>query len=494
MTDPIELYCHPDYLRQERRLTMYFDLYQGDHDVLTRGDTYIPFHEYERNKKNGAAFRKARMARTRVLNLVEPVVSVWTSVIFGEEPVMDQETLDLYGDAIKNVDGRGSSLLTFLRDELAVCRFRDGRVAVLTDAYPFAGQTLADQVDLRAFHQILPALAVKDWQLSDTGSYRMVRWEYQAVEPRESLTQEPAENTYSRVLALTASGVESRRFKLAQGGRWEEAGPAAVIKNFTELPVAAVPFGESWVKDVCEQQIEVLNHTSNLNNQLHAQGYDRTVFIGDVGQETERAWHEFSGVVVPPGTQVQNLPAADVSNLRQRLLDCKGDLFKVAFNRIAGLAEDSKVGQAVETLREQKDEMIRLVVSQVEEFENVANKMARDWAVYVGNTAFNGRVTFNRDISTEDIEKVIDLYAVFKQDIDKNLPAKKGLMKKVIARFDLPEELEEEALAEVDKMELPKPVDPTLGLKAAAAAFGAQKQSQQQVVNGDGAGAGDPPK
>lgn len=373
-TKGIEFSEHPEYDANKADWQKWKDLYEGRHAVLTQ-DRYLWRHMLEYHPTEGAKLRQLREQRSRYLNLLEPVLSVWASLFFKEDPQFDDSVRELFGEAFEDVDGRGNSFAAFLKGPVLTSYLRDGKAIVYTDA-PVIDKpvvTKADEARHRAFFELLPALAVKDWQESPDAACRfeLLRYEYTAVKPRQDLTEKPAEQLYTKVLKLQpgeAGGFTIRVFALekSQGGKdaWSRVGDERVVPVWGELPVAAV-FGESWVKDVAEQQLSVFNYMSCHANQLVNQGFQRVVFAGNLDTETKRAWSEFAALVVPENTQVITIGAADTGPMERAVEKAIEHLFKVAFNRTQSLASSSNEAPGADTLREMKDDLVALIKSSI---------------------------------------------------------------------------------------------------------------------------------
>lgn len=489
MAASIKLFEHPDYKRNASDWQTYFDLYEGRHEVVT-SDRYLVRHLLELHPNEGADLRRMRVQRTRYLNMLEMVVSVWTGLFFKEDPVADKKVESLFGDHLKNVDGLGNSLAAFLKGPVMLNYLLTGRVAVLTDAPEFFGVTKADQQRHRAFFQVLPALSLKDWQFRRDVpmEYERLRYEYSEVADRTSLVDvAPEEVLHSRVFSLEPNGYSVRTFrrpKDSDSTGWEEKGQEQLVAGFPELPVA-VCLGDTWVRGVSEMQLQLLNYMSAYSNQLNHTAFERHVFAGPMSTETQKAWSEYAALVVPQGTTVSTIPPADMSG-HERAIDLTQQwLMKVAFNRVQSLAANTKAVAGADTLRELKDELLSLIVGEIESIENAANRMVRHYAMFVlgpeEGATFDGRVTLSREVSVEDVKQFLELVAAFRRDIDRIPSWRRATLKRAAVKFDLSEDEERQILEDIEKEpdELPQAFDPLRAL----APF-TQQQPQEDADDG----------
>ena len=81
MTTGVQLYTHPEYKRAVNDYVLWRDLYEGDHATLVK--KYLWYHGLEKKADDTASeLRRAREERTRYLNFIEIMVSLWISIFF----------------------------------------------------------------------------------------------------------------------------------------------------------------------------------------------------------------------------------------------------------------------------------------------------------------------------------------------------------------------------------------------------------------------------
>jgi len=442
----VELFEHPLYPGLAKKWQVYRDLYEGNHDVL-RGMAYLWPHELETGLTEDARrIRKIREDRSQYFNLIEPVVSRFTSLFFRDEPTYDQSVIDLFGDAFNDVDGEGQSLTTFMKEEVMAALLLYGRPIILTDSLGYQLQNLAEQRQKKArpYWEMLDPLCVKDWQRKESGGYDFVRYEYDLVAPRESALKKPEMGRYSKIYQLQDSAVEVLTFKQDRGdqnqskqGSWVQSS-AKPLSGWDELPIVGIE-EESWIKDVAPLALKVFNLDSVLDNIHLFQAHQRVFLIGNLSDEQKRAVAEFTVGFLPEGSVVHTIEPAVTTSLEARRERAVMDLFKVAFDQSRSVAADSAQVESADTQREGKEQILALVKAQTESIENLMNGAIRHWAKFEGRADFDGKVHLNAVDTIEDLNQQISLANAFRDDIANYPTWKKAVLKKFATEQNLPE-------------------------------------------------------
>lgn len=468
MTD-VEFHEHPEYTARQWDWRKYQDLYEGDHATIVGNEAYFWYHPIEYHPEQGKLVRSIRAQLSRYLNLIEPAVSVWSGIFFKEDPKID-EVKDLFADAINDVDGDGTDLISFIKNEIFVPFVRDGRPIVLTDAFSFTGTTKADEraSGHRAFFEVLNVLSVKDWELETKdparkGKLNFLRYEYDVIESRTDPTQKPAISTYSKVLLRAPNGVctattyKAQRANGAQSTIWTQVGEPATFAGFDELPIQALMKGRSWIKDACEQQLALFNHMSGYSNQLLNQAYQRVVIFTDDRENAGIALSMFTAALLPQGGSVHTIEPSNTQPFEHAIDRTIDSFFKVVFNQTKSLSAASKEAPGAETLKEMKEDLVSLVKSSITELENLVNKAVQDYARFVGKKDFTGKVTFSKDITTEDVTKMIEIYLAHQDDIKQILPWHQAYLRKVVDLQNFTPDEVEAIKKEIDAMKQEAP-------------------------------------
>lgn len=478
MTAKIEFFNHPEYDARREELQTAVDLYDGDHRIVSRPQ-YLWMHELEYStavatatETVGQRLRRIRTERSRYFNLMEPIVGNWTSFAFGNAAQLDAETEDLLGDEREDVDGYGTSLDDFIKDDIGVAYFRDGTAILAADAPATLGNSRAEQRDIgfRPYLEVLPALSVKDWQLADQrgrGRYTLLRQEYDLIAPREDLTSEPKKLTYCKRYRLT-DGVCLVAIYLLDDGQWKPEGEVP-LSDFTEIPISATFRNPSWVKEIAQQQLVLHNELSCYFNLLNSQCFQRTYVSGQMGERHQIAVSEYSVVVLPENTTVQTVEPADTTAHKDAVLGAIDRMYRIAFNRTRGLASDSKEAPSENTLREMNVELIKLLQQAVGNVESLLNQGLRHYALFkLGaekGAKFTGKATLSRDIVAEDVEKQAQLFLTYRDEMRKILSWRKAHLKKVVHDMKYSTEETEEILSDIDKLKDEPQIDPTRAFK-----------------------------
>ena len=296
----IEFHEHPEFSHWYPKWRAFRDLFENDHSTLMTTQYLVP-HELESSTAEtpdgqlvGNKIRSIRVARTRNLNLFEPIVSNYISLALSKPLSLDAAAKKLLEDdkALEDIDGKGTSFENWVKGPVATSYFRDGRVYLLADAPQGQFRSRAEQqaAKARPYLSVIDVLEVKDWQALESAQNRLeaFRQEYRAVERRASLLDTPSEASYCKVYSLgpDGAGVQVQIYRKEDGEKkpWvlQSTQPLAVA----ELPIALLADNEPWVKDVAEQQRSLLNHLSAWLNLLNAQAFERVFIAGALGENT----------------------------------------------------------------------------------------------------------------------------------------------------------------------------------------------------------------
>jgi hypothetical protein len=110
-------------------------------------------------------------------------------------------------------------------------------------------------------------------------------------------------------------------------------------------------------------------------------------------------------------------------------------------------------GQAVEsadTLQQVKDNTIGLIQAELENVENLINKAIELWAKYKGQDGFKSQIKFNIEDVKDNIDQIVKLIMVFKDDVSRLPLVKEKLINWFINKMDF--EDKDELYKEVAEM------------------------------------------
>jgi len=474
----IELSNHPEYDKNLSKWQMWADMYDGDHAVMVTS-LYLWLHELEADGlgtgigPDGAKLRAIRELRSRYLNLIEPIVSRWTSFIMRGEITIPKSVESLLTEAcIENIDGNGTSLETFIREKVTRNLIQFGRPIVVVDAANVHARTRAEAkaVGARLFMDIIDPLEAKDWSYSSdparTGKLQFLRTEYKALAPRLDATEKPTMETWSTVYKLGLDGkYVQQKYKAKAGSdgkaNWELAGDI----QFESLNVPiSLQISDSFIKDAAEMALLVFNFMSAESSSLNAAAFQK-IFISGIDDEKAKILiNEFLINFIPEGANVTTVEPTNTAALENAIMRAIDWTFKVAFNQIDGLAAQSKESPGADTRREMKDEFIALVESTIGEVEDVINGAVAHWAELQGAQVPAEKIEIDSNVTAEDYQREMEIWQAYAEYF-KNVPA---LLKAMIKK-------QAKALNVGEEVDIEKEID--------AATFDAP---QQQKLNPDG--------
>jgi hypothetical protein len=469
----IKFHEHPEYTENQESLETYRDLYEGDHRKLI-SPKYLWPHELEFSNQAastdpstgtsetvGQKIRRIRALRSRYFNLFEPVISTWISMSLSKPIRLDEETSRMLGEDVNNIDGKGSSLQNFIMNDLAISFFRDGKACILVDAPSNDAASLLEQqqAGFRPYMEMIDPLELKDWQMAaDKSRYGLldaVRYEYELIAPRTSLTEEPEEVEYTRIFQRQEDGtvLVSIYREDEKSDEWIPVLVDQPLDGFSELPVALAMNNTSWVKDVAELQLVLFNLMSAFYNQLNTQAFQRVFVSGDLQDKHLISISEYAVSVLPQDAKPYVIEPASTDALIGAIESTMDQLYRVAFNRTRGVSSGSKEAPGAATLREMSTELIALLIHAVGELEGVINQALKHYARFKGIEDFQGRVTLSRDITADDVAMQIQMFLTYRDEIRNVQSWRKAHLKKVAATMGYNEEELSEIVGDIDELE-----------------------------------------
>lgn len=176
---------------------------------------------FNKQETVGQRLRHIRTMRTRFPAIAESIESLWISFLYGKDDiVLDDGARKMLGEDVDDIDGEGTDFDSFVKWHVTANYLLYGRPIVLVDAPPIDADNRRDQLEngLRPTMDVLDNLDVKDWQLAkggkDKGQYAAIRFEYEEMEDRASLEDEPRVVVKCRTLTLVESQLRLIRLPL----------------------------------------------------------------------------------------------------------------------------------------------------------------------------------------------------------------------------------------------------------------------------------------
>ena len=473
-----KLYFAPDFHRQRPKFELYRDLYEGDQDKMKSPD-FLWYHELEK-KAQGAIIRQVREQRSSYVNHIETIVSQWTSLVMSSDPNVPDDVAELLGGSVYDIDGAGTSLFSFIRDQVIRNYLLYGRPAIYVGAYGVKPENLKQEIerqDFRPFWECIHPLNFVDYQQEKADPQRLndlnfARTEFIEEVPRLSGEEQPMIRTISKEYRMTPEGLLVRRYQLAGKqeqelfkGRllqqdkspylderaWQLEGEI-LLSDWDEIPIAVELHGESWLKDIAPHALKYYNTESVLDNVILYQAYQRVYFAtSDMSGDAIKQAAEFTHSILPEGTTIQTVEPVSTASIESRMSGLLETIYRIAMNQVRIMPSDSKAVQSEMTMREEKESVRALVKSEMETVENLVNKSIYLYAKYLGkeNQEY-GRVEFSNQVGSADIDTFIKLAMAFKEETARLPSLKKAQLIKLVHELDLSDK--EALIAEIEGM------------------------------------------
>jgi len=461
------LYRHEEYIALLPQWERVRDLYEGKHSVVSL-PSYLWPHQFElADTADSKRLRASRELRTKYLKLPRMMKEIWTSFFFRKMPVLNEEAQQLLGDAKNSIDGKGTSIATFIKRDLLTCVLQTGRSNILVDAFSSRASNKAEEIalGLRPYMEILSPLFVPDWETESEdgrriGKLTMLRHEYDLKQKRLRATEKPSYKHMCAERFLDGSSyciqryVQDEKSKTAteaESSGWKEDGDP-IITKISEVPIARI-VGEPWLDEVCDESERLHNLRSNRDNILYFQGYQKIFIIGPADDEQKRAMGEYLMAFAPEGTSIQVIEPVALNGYEAAIAEAVNDAFKVGLLQLRALPSDSRAVQGADTVAEEKDTAFARVEAAIEDMENAMNEALGYWAMFTGAKDTDARIEFNREITPESFDEVIQIFQAFSDHFRRLDIVTKEILKKAVRRIGLSEEALKDADAAIDALE-----------------------------------------
>jgi hypothetical protein len=480
----MKLFYNPEYLRWKAEWQEAFDLYEGRHEVLTQ-PKYLYLHAVEdvANKNTLAQqqsmqLRAGRCERTRYLNISEIIVSIWTAIFFRECPEVPPEVDKLFGGdgtgECKNVDGYGKTLFSLIKQDIFNNIALFGRCFILSDAPRGAPVTKTQELELGIFPRLraLHPMAVTDWDIETAdqkrlGQFNMLRHEYMYLGKRTRATQRPDEYLMTDELVVEPNyGVyqykqDTQPAKVPtdpivpgqstlgvstnyeQECNWEQVNN--ITTRLNKIPVAYY-IDRPWLREANQEILRHFNIRSNRDNILYQQGFDKVYTKGvDYNDPSAvRSLSEYTTVGLPENGDAFKLAPVELGAYERAEAEAFTNALKAGFNMLRTLPADSREGLSAESLAAEKENLIALVESTLDDIETVTNEAIRNAALFKGITDFSEEVELSSVGVEQTVEHFTALAGAFMDKLNKYPKASKDLVLKAAEKLHLSEEAMEE--------------------------------------------------
>jgi len=433
-----------------------------DDRIYTEGDrcelvktNHLWAHEFEVEDKvqGGSKLRRIRAERSRYVNYIQAIIQKYISITFQNGIDLTPLTDKLSEEELKNIDGEGNSLKSYIVKFIASDYFQYGKV--IDEVVGRSGESG------RAYLKHWNPQDLTDWQITDDES------EYYVTIFDEILKRENPNEQPKTVGLLESSQFNGSKYikKLYKKNSSPVAGESAnqpgqsydLIDTF-ETGLDFIPFtvtnSNSWVQRFIDIVKSLYNLQSAEDNILNFQAFQRLIGSGPFTDGEGAVVMESGITLLPEGFTITAIDPADPKALRERIERGKADLWRVAFFQNRIIAMDSKASESANNQITQKKDLIAALVVAGESISRHIQDLVNNFLEFKGEQPIEDAVKFNFDNLVIDDVLLNSLIAMFSQDI-KNYPTwNKAVLKSAAKRMNLAEE--EEVIEEIDTTEIVK--------------------------------------
>lgn len=452
-TTKVQLFEHPEYKEKRDFYESAEETYEGDQECL-KDSKYLWLHELE-TKIEGSNIRKIREQRSAYTNFIEPIVSNWTSMFFKKEPTIDEATKTFLKDFENDIDGEGNSLNSFIQNKLLISALVSGTPIVRANVLGEKPSNLAEQqvkTNYRPYLKVIEACDFVDWGIERKDPKRLnkfnfVRLQYKEMKDRQDAESAPEEKEISiqykivtnerQIPYLIVTEYEKIEDKEGDKDRVWKINNTIELKEWDEIPIVADVNGVSWVKDLIPHVLKYYNLESALDNICLYQAHQRIFLAGDLEQKDLITISECAISAVPHDTQIQTIEPVSTTAIESRLGSVLNNIFRIALNQSRMMSSDAKSVQGADTIRQEKEGIYNLISAEAESIENLINQSIKMMAKYLGNDSLEPEFKFNIDASGDNVDQLIKLVSLFRDEFNKLPSARKELINNMLSSLNI---------------------------------------------------------
>lgn len=409
----VQLYTHPDYEKNKPLWVTYRDTSEGDPRVMNSA-AYVIKHDLER-KKQGAGLYKARLERTAYTNFVEPIVGIWKNIMMSKDVNLDVLKKDIPDEELDDIDGHGTHFSTFI-SELTEMLLTYGWAYIVVDA---PGST----TNTRPYMELVDPIGVVNWQTEymdpeRLGRFNFITRQYCAVraanheaEPsvahfRETWVRDKDKKVFKQIYKAKSESSKT----------WELDGAPIPYPFLEEIPVAAIQYNESWIKDLTPNVIKYHNLLSGYENILHFQAYRQTWIVSNLPNSDRKAVAEYVLNFLPEGSTVQVINSENPIALAEHIKATELNIYKIGLNILRQVSNDSSAVQSVETIREERKNVLDLIKAEISGIEELINKALASYMKFKSGELIEG-IALDRNVDLSAMDVLLPMYERLKDEI-----------------------------------------------------------------------------
>ena len=467
----IKLYNNPEFDENIEFYQMADAVYGGEQKTL-KDAKYLWMHELE-TKADGQLIRQKREERSTYTNFIEPVISLWISHFFQKEPTLDDASKTLLGDLEKNIDGEGNSLNSFIQKKLLSNALVYGTPIVRVNSRGQKPKDLKEQRDsnkYRPYMEVIDPKMFVDWEVEREDPERLnkINWcrlQYCELMPRTKATDPVKKVDVSLEYRLNITEAGNRTLSVIKYVKkepkkndkekepvWEiDTKNSYDLSEWSEIPIIADLKGISWIKDLAPHVLKYFNLESVLDNICLYQAHQKTFLIGELEGKDLVAVSEYTMNTLPEGTVVHTIEPVSTVSIENRLDKVLNNIFRIALNQTRMMSADAKSVQGADTLKAEKENLYNLVKAEAEGIENIVNQAINMIAQFKeGKEDFKAEFKFNLDTTGDNIDSLIKIVGLFRDEIAKLPTARKQLITSAMSSLNVDQS--PELLKEIDDL------------------------------------------
>jgi hypothetical protein len=188
-----------------------------------------------------------------------------------------------------------------------------------------------------------------------------------------------------------------------------------------------------------------------LDNICLYQTYQRVFLIGELDGVDLVTVSEYTMATLPTDTVVHTIEPVSTGSIENRLDKVLNNIFRIALNQTRMMSADAKAVQGADTIRQEKESLYSLIKAEAEGLENMVNQAINMIAQFKeGNESHKAEFKFNLDTTGDNIDGMIKIVGLFRDEIAKLPTARKQLITSAMSSLNVDQS--PELTKEIDEM------------------------------------------